>query len=240
MSSISRAVLFDAGGTLMHVRQSVGHVYAAVARKYGVDAAPDDVEAAFRRVWETRRDTLHETSSDALERQWWHALVTDVFAAVGKLENFRGSFDAFFHELNKLFSTGAAWRVFDDVDPALSALERLDVRRAVVSNWDSSLPQLLDALGLRRWFEFVLTSAEARHRKPDPRIFEQAVARLGLHPDQVLHVGDSYEDDFVGAQAAGLRCVIVDRHGSNDAICPTIETLTELPGMLEGNGARPQ
>ena len=234
MNPQCQAVLFDAGQTLISIRQSVGHAYADPARKYGVIAEPASVDLAFRRIWEQRRDTLHESSSDALERQWWHGLVADVFSSVGKLDDFGGAFDLYFDELSELFRTPETWRVFEDVAPALDMLDRLGIRRAVVSNWDSSLPRLLDTLELRHRFEFVLTSAEAGHRKPDPRIFEQAVARLGLAPEHVLHVGDSYEDDFAGAQAARLKPVIIDRDGLSHRCCPTMRTLAELPRWLDG------
>jgi len=231
------AVFFDAGQTLIRVKESVGHVYAAVAGKYGVVAAPETIEGAFRRVWEERRDALHECSSDALERQWWHDLVRDAFSMAGGFQDFQGSFGDFFAELYDYFRSPGPWQVFDDVGPALAALARLGIRRAVVSNWDSTLAGLLDRLGLVHHFEFVLTSAQAGHRKPDPRIFHQALARMGLAPGRVVHVGDSYEDDFLGARAARVKPMMLDRNGSMDGPNPSIRSLAELPDWLEGRCA---
>jgi putative hydrolase of the HAD superfamily len=224
-------VLFDAGHTLLRVERSVGHIYAEVAARYQVVAAPDSIETVFRSLWDARRDTLHAGTSDEREWQWWKDLVADVFG--DRCREFVPSFDAFFGELYELFSTPRVWRVFDDVVPALDALERAGVRRAVVSNWDSRLPLLLERVGLAPRFEFVLTSAQAGFRKPDRRIFQEALARLGLCAGQVAYVGDSYDEDFIGARDSGLAAVLIAREGCARAQAGALTTLADLPRWLE-------
>ena len=49
--------------------------------------------------------------------------------------------------------------------------------------------------------------------KPDPRIFRSAMNRLGVRPEQSLHIGDLYHIDVVGAQAAGMHAVLLDPTG---------------------------
>jgi putative hydrolase of the HAD superfamily len=73
-----------------------------------------------------------------------------------------------------------------------------------------------------------------RAYKPDPRVFHCALDRLGLHPDDVLHVGDSELDDIQGAKAAGLRVAWVNRDGRPrraDVPAPDFE-LRDLKGLL--------
>jgi putative hydrolase of the HAD superfamily len=94
--------------------------------------------------------------------------------------------------------------VFEPEPGAFEAARRLQLRGlalCVVSNWDCSLPEHLERLGLRLP---VVTSAEAGAAKPDPAIFRLALERLGVDPRRTLHVGDSREDEQ-GARAAGLR-----------------------------------
>jgi HAD superfamily hydrolase (TIGR01509 family) len=86
---------------------------------------------------------------------------------------------------------------------AVLALERLDLRLAVVSNWDVALHGYLEELALADHFATVVTSAEAGAPKPDPRIFELALGRLRVPPERALHIGDS-EADEEGARAAGM------------------------------------
>lgn len=94
--------------------------------------------------------------------------------------------------------------VFEPEPGAFEAVRRLQLHGlalCVVSNWDCSLPEHLEQLGLRLP---VVTSAEAGAAKPDPAIFLLALERLGVEPSRALHVGDSPEDEQ-GARAAGLR-----------------------------------
>jgi putative hydrolase of the HAD superfamily len=77
--------------------------------------------------------------------------------------------------------------------------------------------------------------------KPDGRIFEHALAAAGVGADQAVHVGDSPRFDVVGATAAGLTTVLIDRTGRWDPdVLPrqerpdaVIRTLGELPGLLK-------
>jgi len=81
---------------------------------------------------------------------------------------------------------------------------------AVVSNWSDSLEVLLANLDLGP-FDAILSSATVRSEKPDPRIFELALERLGVAPEEALHVGDSHGNDVVGARLVGIEAVLVDR-----------------------------
>jgi putative hydrolase of the HAD superfamily len=222
-----RAILFDAAGTLLHVHPSVGHVYADEAARYGVRVAPEAIDTAFKREWSGRRVLPHGATpfhtSEAIERAWWHDLVAAVFDDVGANAAFGFDFEGFFSTLYERFADPGDWRLYDDVLPALDALREMNVRCAIVSNWDSRLPRLIDRLGLTSRFEFVLTSAEAGCSKPAPGIFVSALERL--------HVGDSPDDDVLGAKQAGLHAVLVDRRKGASA---GLRSLTELPALIYG------
>ncbi|MFW5882530.1 MAG: HAD family hydrolase [Planctomycetota bacterium] len=122
--------------------------------------------------------------------------------------------------------------VFDDVIPALTALQQRGVPLMVISNWPLGLDQFLTELGLRERFRVVVGSAAVGLRKPEPAIFIEACKRLGVPTSQVLHVGDQMLDDVVGASAAGVRGVWLNRHGDR-ATDGEIASLAELPALLE-------
>jgi HAD superfamily hydrolase (TIGR01509 family) len=63
----------------------------------------------------------------------------------------------------------------------------------------------LEALGIRHLFSCIVLSDELGIRKPDVRIFQEAIRLIGLEPKECLYVGDSYTYDIVGAAAAGMR-----------------------------------
>ena len=230
-----RAVLFDAAGTLLTVRPSVGHVYADEARTFGFSPSPEALNRHFHSAWMHHRSqeqygTPFHTS-EAHERAWWRELVWDVFTAAGAPSGFLSNFDAFFEALYERFAMPHDWLVYDDVLPALESLQHAGLRLAVVSNWDSRLPRLLHGLGLSPWFELVLTSAAAGVSKPHPDIFHAALARLRLEPAEALHVGDSEDDDIAGAHAAGLRAVRIDRKNATQGALKTLKALPEYLGL---------
>ncbi|MBI3848723.1 MAG: HAD-IA family hydrolase [Verrucomicrobia bacterium] len=203
MTEISaiQAVTFDVGGTLIQPWPSVGHVYAEVAARHGVEnLSPENINEQFRAAWRAKTNFNHT-------REDWAALVERTFTGLtqGKAS------ETFFSELYERFGTGDAWRIFDDVLPALDALATAGVRLAVISNWDERLRPLLQQLKLSDYFETVIVSCEAGFAKPSPVIFEHALKKLGLPPGSILHVGDNLSADVQGARGAGLRAVRIDR-----------------------------
>ena len=69
--------------------------------------------------------------------------------------------------------------------------------------------------------------------KPAPAVFRAALALAGAGPEEALHVGDSLDNDVVGARELGMRAVLIARDGAAPvAGVPTIGALTELPGLL--------
>ena len=107
------------------------------------------------------------------------------------------------------------------------------MRVVVVSNFDSRLPGLLEALGVSHLLSEVIISSRAGYAKPDPEIFRLAVDKLSLQPRECCHVGDDPEDDGQGAIGAGIRPVLYDpagRHSS--ARIDRIEHLSEVVTLL--------
>jgi putative hydrolase of the HAD superfamily len=205
-----RAILFDAGDTLFRVRGSVGDVYATVAARHGVTVAPAEIEqrfrAAFRRMPPLAFPGTADTDLPAREYGWWRQLVTAVFQG----QRF-ADFDAFFGELFDYFARPESWELFDDVIPTLDALRAGGLRVGMVSNFDCRLLRICDGLGIARRFGAIVMSGHAGAAKPDPGIFATALALLGVHPTEVVHVGDSVREDIDGARAAGVRGLLLAR-----------------------------
>ncbi|GMV91377.1 MAG: hypothetical protein AMXMBFR82_11550 [Candidatus Hydrogenedentota bacterium] len=227
-----KAVLLDAAGTLLTVNPSVGHVYADHAALYGFNVCANALNESFVVNWRAHRHRDGHGSpfhtSETGERSWWHELALAVYSGAGASAEFKTEYDRIFDSLYKRFADPDVWRVYDDVVPALDDLRDRGIRLAVVSNWDSRLPLLLERLGLSERFEFILTSAEAGISKPHPDIFLQACRRLNLPQEDVVHVGDSLEEDVDGAQAAGIRATLLDREGRWPNRPDAIRALTDL------------
>jgi len=233
----SRAVIdtvfFDAAGTLIEVAEPVGETYARAARAAGVAADADALGAAFRAAFVAAPPLAFPGAAPGairlLEREWWRERVLDTFAMAGvdapadRLDRaFRTAFDH--------FARGAAWRVFADVAPALAALRARGLRLAVVSNFDARLRTILRDVGLRGALDHVVVSSECGAAKPDRRIFAAALRASGARADSTLHVGDSLELDVVGARAAGLAALRIDR--SQPPAGGSIASLAEVAERL--------
>jgi len=196
-----QAVTFDVGGTLIRPWPSVGQVYADVAGRHGVkNLSPETLNRNFAAAWRARRNFQHT-------REDWARLVDQVFTGICQPPPSR----TFFPAIYERFAEADPWRVYDDVLPALDALASLDIRLALISNWDERLRPLLRRLRLDRYFEIVVVSCEVGFAKPSPVIFEHASRRIGVPPAQIIHAGDSYGEDVAGARAAGFQPVLIDR-----------------------------
>ncbi len=101
--------------------------------------------------------------------------------------------------------------VFADVRPALQAARARGLRLVVVSNWDVSLHDVLRRLGVESLVDGIVTSAEVGARKPSPEVFRRALELAGIAATDVVHVGDSLEEDVAGARAAGIEPILLAR-----------------------------
>lgn len=229
------AVFFDAAGTLIAVNGSVGGIYARLAQAHGKTVAVADLEAGFGRAFAAAPPMAFPGAAageiPALEKQWWRDLVCQVFSPLGPFP----AFDAYFEELYDFFAQPRAWRLYPDTRPALEALHARGIRLGVISNFDSRLFGLLDGLGIARFFDPTVISTRAGAAKPDTAIFSHALARHGLVPERAVHVGDSYEMDVLGARAAGLRPVLIDRRtkSSEPGTALSVSALVHIPALLD-------
>lgn len=105
------------------------------------------------------------------------------------------------------------WRV---VRPGtLEALERLKsagYKLAIVSNAEGQVEADTKRFGLAPFFDVIIDSHIVGVAKPDPRIFQIALERLGVAPDEVRFAGDIFSIDILGARAAGIEARLIDQH----------------------------
>ncbi len=119
------------------------------------------------------------------------------------------------------------------VRQTLEAFHRAGLPVVVVSNSDGSAADIVDRQGLRDLVRGVVDSHVIGIEKPDRGIFDHALALVGASPGTVLHVGDIYDVDVVGACGAGLHAMLIDPYGDwPDVDCARIASIAELPGLI--------
>lgn len=220
-----RAVLFDAAGTLIELREPVGETYSRVARRFGADVPAARLEEAFERVLAAHAPRVFPNSSPAeaaeLERDWWREVVDDTFRAADGTALPVPPEDCF-AALWDHFAGASAWRLRADAALTLRVLRASGLATGVVSNFDQRLRNILEDLEIIDLLDLVVTPADVGAAKPCRRIFDFALERLGLTGPHVAYVGDRSEHDDAGARSAGLRPIAV----------ASLATLTDLPRVL--------
>ena len=225
MTRILRAVLFDAAGTLIRLREPVGATYARIGKEHGLDVPASRLEEAFGRILAASPPmvfpgcTLAEAS--ARERAWWRQVVDDTLRAADGTARPR-AFEAYFDALFRHYATATAWQLAQGAAEALRTLQGSGLALGVVSNFDHRLRNVLQELEIHGFFDVVTLPSDSGAAKPDARIFEVALKRLGLAGSQAVYVGDHAEHDVAAARRAGLAAVATGE----------LATLADLPGRL--------
>jgi putative acetyltransferase len=216
-----RAILFDAGGTLIHVDGQ--RVCAAAEIHYLPEAFANAESAAINaiRAWILE----HPESTDA-ERL--PLFLDHLLQALGMADpddrRIAATRIAREHRQANLWSAAAP-----EARETLEVLARRGYRMGVISNADGRVRKLLEDQGLATHLEFILDSTHVGVEKPDPRIFLAATGQLGIPPAACAYVGDLYEIDILGARAAGLFPILIGG-------CPapeSVERVVNLAGLLE-------
>ncbi|MGA8657795.1 MAG: HAD-IA family hydrolase [Chthoniobacterales bacterium] len=203
-----RVVTFDAGNTLISLRKPPGLTYAEVGRRFGYRLDPERLECAFRRAWRESPTPLDQNGPRPDDgRGWWRQLVARMLSCAGyEIRDPDWYFEAVYRE----FGLPGAWELRPGAKALLEELYRLGLRLGIVSNFDRRLYGVLDDLGIRGYFEQVVISSEVGADKPSPRIFQVALDRFQVQPEEMVHVGDDDATDGAGACAAGIPALIVE------------------------------
>lgn len=228
-----RAVFFDAGFTLLEPVASVADIYYGEACRLDCDLDEAVFRARLADAWKEVNRCYRSAhpdleSSEELEREAWRRFTGEVARPFPKLALAHG---AWLERLFAHFDSSAAWRPMPGVMEILSAIRELGLIVGVVSNWHSSLHEILDRHGLSKQVDFVLTSAAAGRKKPHRDIFHQALARAGVRADETIHIGDSWDDDIEGGRAAGLAVIYVSSTPPPEAAAagiPWYQSLAEI------------
>ncbi len=236
--------MFDAGFTLTFHDGARIAGYAARAGVRADASALERAEGALRaELRETEGVTLR-THADGGHR--WHQHMYRRLLALAGTQGDSDLLDQAASVILRAHRASNAWRrVGSGVPDALARLRAAGLKLAVVSNSEGTIEQMLVETGLRDPFDAVVDSAVVGFTKPDPRIFQIALHRLGVTPAETIMVGDSPSADVGGAHAAGLRAALVDPHNLypwcrvphfNDVA----EFTATLLAALEGNEVPPK
>jgi putative hydrolase of the HAD superfamily len=208
-----KVIFFDAAETLFKTRGSVGHIYLEIAKKYGSTSTKGAIDKAFFDVFKKEPPPQFPENGVlngrlAIEKSWWYSVVKQVFTRVGMFPGF----DDYFQEVYAVFKGSHGWELFPETVEVLTQLKKNGYQTGMITNFDSRVYDVNRALGIEPLIDSITLSSEAGAPKPNSKIFAKAIEAHRIHPEEAIHVGDSLTDDVRGAQKAGMRAVLIDRH----------------------------
>lgn len=211
-----RAAIFDLWNTLVHSRG--GDPYQHLR-----ELMTEEQRSHFQTLKRDAMEKVHGSAEAFLER--WKPCMEMTEA---QREGMAG-----------VFRTAAAdAECFPEVLEALTRTREV-ARIGLLSNTQSFDMEFLERLGLTSMIPNRFLSAETGALKPDAEAFAIVQKRLGLFPGQLAMVGDSWNDDILGALEAGWTAIWVNREGlarpghDPDAELVEVSSLAQVPAVIE-------
>ena len=223
---MNKVLFWDFDGTLVHANESYYLSLNQALLDAGYAVAEDEVRFFLKGslswgIWQF-------TYPDKTGLGWWETMYgrcMNFFSALGIPGDQHVAICRNFREKNTHFP----YRVFDDAIPVLEEAIARGYRNYLISNNYPELPEVVERVGLRPYFQELFVSANVGYDKPQPEIFRRALAAAG-NPDRAYMIGDNPVADIKGAAAMGLETVLVHREGEFEAdhICSSLSQILEF------------
>ena len=223
----TRVVFLDFGSTLVEPPPEPYRFYQSTLHQFGIHLDPDEWLRADLEVMPRMQHLFYETVHEV------PSFFDRVDAETLKLLGIPDPEDRIVNAMHSALTSPLTQPPYAESEEVLKELYETEVPMHIVSNNTDLLLEKVARLGWTRYFASVTFSQEVGAEKPDRRVFEQALRRAGCEPADVVHVGDSWEADYVGAKKAGLRGIWLNRDGANPPEpCEMILDLREVPRLL--------
>jgi len=239
MSVPLKAMIFDLDGTLCEYRIKPFDALRLTLSHEGFDAwmtsnrtvfNPNFFSEKLKSVWQEGQDLAQAGQVNAFAYGASTETVRRMLAHAGlPQERLKPLLDTYLATMLDHLS------LFQDAARVMRALFG-QCGLALLTNGPSHLQWAkIDRLGIRPWFTEIVVSDDVGVRKPDPRIFQILLQRLGLSAAQTLYVGDTLQYDVLGATRAGVSSVWFNPRAkppSPDYPTPAA-TITHLEQLLD-------
>jgi HAD superfamily hydrolase (TIGR01549 family) len=218
-----RAVLFDVDFTIAKPGPLLGpEGYRDAGRRFGLELEPERYAEARAAAL---LDLHHHPELDHDEEVWIRFTEDIVRGMGGAGERCRQVAVA----ITDGWLESENFEVYEDVLPTFESLREAKLNLGLVSNTSRDLDAFVrhHRLDVDAW----VSSGVHGKVKPSPSIFKAVLELLGVAPSEAVMIGDSPEDDVAGAEAVGIRGLLLDREGKlgrEDAL----PTLLALPAVL--------
>ena len=218
-----RAVIFDVDFTLAQPGPNLGaDGYRQLGARYGLELDPARYDDARR----CALDTLEHHPELEHDEEIWVLFTQRIIEGMGG----RGDTYACAGEMTRAWEHADHFELFDDVLPTLADLRSRGLRLGLLSNTARDLDAFVAHHALE--VDAVLTSRVHGKTKPHEAIFRHMLKLLGVSAAEAAMVGDTPEDDIEGAEAVGIRGVLIDRDDRHPDVPGRLSDLRALPVAL--------
>ncbi|MDZ4781964.1 MAG: HAD-IA family hydrolase [Planctomycetia bacterium] len=213
-----RAVLFDAVGTLITPTTSVAEVYFDFGQRRGSRLETKEIAARFPAALRAA-EVCQGRSDERIELDRWRAVVRHVFDDLPETE-------PLFRELWAHFAEPHSWRLVPRAVELLEGLIAENYLVGVASNFDARLRTVLSGPNRVPAAVNLFISSDLGWQKPHTGYFRGVERALGLSPQELLLIGDDWDNDVCGGRSAGWQTIWVAPTTSADS--PSVASLAEL------------
>ena len=222
-----QAVLFDVDFTIAKPGPLLGpEGYRDAGQRFGLDLDPDKYPQARAAALV---DLEHHPELEHDEEIWVRFTEDIVRGMGGEGPHCRGVAEA----ITDGWLKADNFELYEDVLPVLARLREYGVKIGLVSNTSRDLDAFIRHFGLD--VDAWVSSGAHGKVKPSPTIFRAALELLGVEPEAAVMVGDTIPDDIEGAEAIGMRALLLDRearHGRADSL-PSLLALPAALGLVD-------
>jgi putative hydrolase of the HAD superfamily len=237
-----KAILFDLVGTLIEDNTDILNTeqnYYAIQVKAIHNSLEKDGQSTdwtvFKRHYNIIRQRQKERSKQTLKEYNMCERVADTLSFFNYNIPFtspiiKNSVDAYM----KLFiNTQQIQKTTYKVLRTLS----LEFKLGLITNFSyyPGVYKILEKLNLKNYFKTIVTSGEIGWKKPSHKIFEIALFRLDVKPEETIFVGNDYEEDIMGAKKVGMKTIFLSKNpGLQEKADVVIESLLKIPKAIKG------
>jgi putative hydrolase of the HAD superfamily len=221
---VLKAVLFDVDFTLSRPGPELGpEGYRRIGGRHGLALDP----ALYEQARLDAIEALQREGELVHDEDVWIAFTEQIIVGMGGIPP---ASRACAVEMVQEWERHENFSLYEDALPVLEMLRRRGLKLGLVSNGQRDLDEFVAHHGLE--VDVAVGSMAHGRRKPDPTIFEAALALLGVTPGEAAMVGDSPADDVEGARSLGMQALLLDREGRYPDSPERIPDLLALPAAL--------
>jgi len=229
-----KAVFFDFYNTLASYSPPREEIYINASRELGIKVEAKDLFSSLSTADIYYRN---ENSKSPIDKKRPEEQINFYIEYINRIIGGAGaqiSREQALKILAKIREIKWEFKVYDDALPALEDLKKRGLIIGLISNVAQDMESTFAKLGLQPYLNFKVTSAEVGYDKPRPEIFQAALMKAGVKPEEMLYVGDQYQIDIVGARGVGIHAILIDRHNYYTDItdCPRIHSLIQITDYL--------